>query len=158
LKLFSELASTSGLAERIHMDDEYQQSLLQEICTLLDGYPLGAQLIFGTARSIHGRVYAPEAATRSLEEVRDELRENLPEGMWSVLDIAYRRLPLVAQQLLPYLSAFKLPFSREQIVMLVAPEKPHMQRISGYLNAGSGSTLTQEAASQEREGNLVPAE
>lgn len=139
LKLFAELAASSGLAERIHMEDEYQQGLLKEISTLLDGYPLGAQLIFGTARSIHGRVYAPEAATRSLEEVRDELREALPEGIWAVLDIAYRRLPLVAQQLLPYLSAFKLPFSREQIIMLVAPETPHLARITGYLSNGNGA-------------------
>lgn len=131
LKLFAELASSSGLDERIHMEDEYQQGLLKEISTLLDGYPLGAQLIFGTARNIRGKVYAPEAATRSLEEVRDELRENVPEGIWSVLDIAYRRLPSVAQQLLPYLSAFKLPFSREQIVMLVAPETLHMSRTAG---------------------------
>jgi tetratricopeptide (TPR) repeat protein len=134
LKLFVELASSSGLGERIHLEDEYQQKLLKEISTLLDGYPLGAQLIFGTARNIHGKVYAPEAATRSLEEVRDELRENLPEGIWSVLDIAYRRLPALAQQLLPYLSAFKLPFSREQIVMLVAPETPHLSRISNALD------------------------
>lgn len=135
LQLFAELAASSGLAERLHLQDEYQQELLHEICTLLDGYPLGAQLIFGTARSIHGRVFAPEAATRSLEEVRDELREALPEGMWAVLDIAYRRLSPVAQQLLPYLSAFKLPFSREQIIMLVAPETPHLARITGYLGS-----------------------
>lgn len=141
LKLFADLASSSGLAERIHLADDYQQGLLQEICTLLDGYPLGAQLIFGTARSIHGRVYAPEAATRSLEEVRDELREALPEGIWAVLDIAYRRLSPVAQQLLPYLSAFKLPFSREQIIMLVAPETPHLARITGYLGSGAGTAL-----------------
>ncbi|HEX7737328.1 MAG TPA: tetratricopeptide repeat protein [Ktedonobacteraceae bacterium] len=158
LKLFGELAYSSGLAERLHLEDDYQQSLLQEICTLLDGYPLGAQLIFGTARSIHGRVYAPEAATRSLEEVRDELRETLPEGIWSVLDIAYRRLPLVAQQLLPYLSAFKLPFSREQIIMLVAPETPHMARITGYLNGKSSSTLTHEPAPQPKAGGNIPVE
>ena len=148
LKLFAELASSSGLTERIHLDDEYQQSLLREICTLLDGYPLGAQLIFGTARNIHGRVYAPEAATRSLEEVRDELRETLPEGIWSVLDIAYRRLPPVAQQLLPYLSAFKLPFSREQIIMLVAPETPHLARITGYLARGTGVAVESAQTSQ----------
>jgi tetratricopeptide (TPR) repeat protein len=145
LKLFAELAANSGLAERIHMEDAYQQSLLEEISTLLDGYPLGAQLIFGTARNIHGKVYAPEAATRSLEEVRDELRETLPEGIWSVLDIAYRRLPLVAQQLLPYLSAFKLPFSREQIIMLVAPETPHLARITGYLGQNGASAALQPA-------------
>jgi tetratricopeptide (TPR) repeat protein len=139
LKLFTELATSSGLADRIHLEDEYQQALLQEISTLLDGYPLGAQLIFGTARCIRGKVYVPEAATRSLEEVRDDLREKLPEGIWSVLDIAYRRLPRVAQQLLPYLSAFKLPFSREQIIMLVAPETPHQARITGYLVNGTGA-------------------
>jgi tetratricopeptide (TPR) repeat protein len=155
LKLFAELASSNGLAERIHLDDAYQQGLLKEICTLLDGYPLGAQLIFGTARSIHGRVYAPEAATRSLEEVRDELREALPEGIWAVLDIAYRRLPQVAQQLLPYLSAFKLPFSREQIIMLVAPETPHIARISGYLGNGAATAL-QEAPVNVQSG--VPVE
>ena len=123
LKLFAELASDSGIDERIHLADPNQQAILQEICILLDGYPLGAQLIFGTShRAIAGKVYRPEAATRSLEEVRDELRETPPEGMWAVLDIAYRRLSPSAQLLLPYLSAFKLPFSREQIVMLVAPE------------------------------------
>lgn len=160
LKLFAELASSSGLAERIHLEDDYQQALLREICTLLDGYPLGAQLIFGTARSIHGRVYVPEAATRSLEEVRDELRETLPEGIWSILDIAYRRLPLVAQQLLPYLSAFKLPFSREQIIMLVAPETPHIARITGYLGeAGGAHTAVQEAPGAQPVSPLgVPAE
>ncbi len=158
LKLFAELASNSGLAERIHLEDTYQQSLLEEISTLLDGYPLGAQLIFGTARSIHGKVYAPEAATRSLEEVRDELREALPEGIWSVLDIAYRRLPLVAQQLLPYLSAFKLPFSREQIIMLVAPETPHIARISGYLgHNGTGTALKQAPRSAERRSGRIAA-
>ncbi len=123
LKLFAELASDSGIDERIHLSDPNQQGILQEICTLLDGYPLGAQLIFGTSRrAIAGKLYRPEAATRSLEEVRDELRETLPEGMWAVLDIAYRRLSQSARLLLPYLAAFKLPFSREQIVMLVAPE------------------------------------
>ncbi len=140
LKLFAELAAHSGLDERIHMDDAYQQGLLQEISTLLDGYPLGAQLIFGTARNIHGKFYAPEAATRSLAEVRDELREHLPDGIWSVLDIAYRRLPALAQQLLPYLSAFKLPFSREQIIMLVAPETAHLARMTSHLES-SGAVV-----------------
>jgi len=125
LQLFAELASDSGIDQRIHLADPNQQAILQEISTLLDGYPLGAQLIFGTShRAIAGRVYRPEAATRSLEEVRDELRETLPEGIWAVLDIAYRRLSSSAQLLLPYLAAFKLPFSREQIVMLIAPEAP----------------------------------
>ena len=158
LKLFAELAASSGLAERIHLEDEYQQGLLKEISTLLDGYPLGAQLIFGTARSIHGRVYAPEAATRSLEEVRDELREALPEGIWSVLDIAYRRLPLVAQQLLPYLSAFKLPFSREQIIMLVAPETPHLARITGYLGSGTNGSAAALAQIPVNTRSSVPVE
>lgn len=121
LKLFAALASGSGLDERIHLFDPQQQAILQEIATLLDGYPLGAQLIFGAARMIHGRVVTPEAATRSLEEVRDELREALPEGMWEQLEIAYRRLSPAAQQLLPYLSAFKLPFSHQQIVTLFTP-------------------------------------
>ncbi len=133
LKLFAELAAGSGLDERIHLSEPHQQAILQEICTLLDGYPLGAQLIFGTARPIHGRVYAPEAATRSLEEVRDELRETLPEGMWALLDIAYRRLSPTAQLLLPYLAAFKLPFSHQQIVMLVAPETPASVRAFGRM-------------------------
>ncbi|MGH2494338.1 MAG: tetratricopeptide repeat protein [Ktedonobacteraceae bacterium] len=133
LKLFAELAAGSGLDERIHLSEPNQQAILQEICTLLDGYPLGAQLIFGTARPIHGKVYAPEAATRSLEEVRDELREALPEGMWALLDIAYRRLSPPAQLLLPYLAAFKLPFSHQQIVMLVAPESPASARAFGRM-------------------------
>ncbi|HZS79249.1 MAG TPA: tetratricopeptide repeat protein [Ktedonobacteraceae bacterium] len=133
LKLFAELAAGSGLDERIHLSEPRQQEILQEICTLLDGYPLGAQLIFGTARPIHGKIYAPEAATRSLEEVRDELRETLPEGMWALLDIAYRRLSPQARQLLPYLSAFKLPFSHQQIVMLIAPESLATARAAGRL-------------------------
>jgi tetratricopeptide (TPR) repeat protein len=160
LKLFAELASHSGLNERLHLGDDYQQGLLKEISTLLDGYPLGAQLIFGAARNIHGKFYAPEAATRSLEEVRDELRENVPEGIWSVLDIAYRRLPQEAQQLLPYLSAFKLPFSREQIIMLVAPETLHITRISGYLEKSGASVLRQgpiETLGVQR-GSGVPVE
>src|SRR5258708_15664189 len=125
LKLFAELASDSGIDERIHLSDPNQQGILQEICTLLDGYPLGAQLIFGTSRrAIAGKLYRPEAATRSLEEVRDELRETLPEGMWAVLDIAYRRLSLSPQLLLPYLAAFTLPFSREQFMILASPQAP----------------------------------
>jgi tetratricopeptide (TPR) repeat protein len=134
LKLFAELASESGIDERIHLANPNQQALLQEICMLLDGYPLGAQLIFGTSRrAIAGKLYRPEAATRSLEEVRDELRETLPEGIWAVLDIAYRRLSPSACLLLPYLAAFKLPFSREQIVMLVAPETPATVRAAERL-------------------------
>src|SRR3989440_6370307 len=52
LKLITELAAESGLDQRIHMDDPKQQQVLREICTLLEGYPLGAELIFGAARSI----------------------------------------------------------------------------------------------------------
>ncbi|GAC1615089.1 MAG: hypothetical protein NVS4B11_01480 [Ktedonobacteraceae bacterium] len=122
LKLFIDLASSNGLDQYIHLDDPKQQAILHEICTLLDGYPLGAELIFGAARSIDGKVFAPEAATRSLEEVRDELRNTPLAGIFAVLDVSYRRLSLVARLLLAYLSAFKLPFSREQIIMLVTPE------------------------------------
>lgn len=122
LKLFTELAEASGLAERIHLDDPEQQAILEEICRLLDGYPLGAELIFGRALSINGRVYVPEAATRSLEEVRDELRDSQLEGISAVLDVAYRLLSEPARLLLPYLAIFKLPFSHEQIVMLVEPK------------------------------------
>jgi tetratricopeptide (TPR) repeat protein len=122
LTLFTDLASASGLDQRIHLDDSRQQAILREICTLLDGYPLGAELIFGTARSIGGKVYTPEAASRSLEEVRDELRSTPLAGILAVLEVSYRRLSPPARLLLAYLAAFKLPFSREQIVMLVAPE------------------------------------
>jgi tetratricopeptide (TPR) repeat protein len=122
LHLFAELASASGLDQRIHLDESRQQEILREICTLLDGYPLGAELIFGTARSIDGKVYTPEAATRSLEEVRDELRDTPLAGILAALEVSYRRLTPPARLLLSYLAAFNLPFSREQIIMLVAPE------------------------------------
>nr|MBA2392961.1 tetratricopeptide repeat protein [Ktedonobacteraceae bacterium] len=122
LALFAELAAASGLDQRIRFYDSRQQSVLREICTLLDGYPLGAELIFGATRLIGGRVYTPEAATRSLEEVRDELRSIPLAGMLAVLEIAYRRISPLARLLLAYLSVFKLPFSREQILVLVAPE------------------------------------
>ncbi len=122
LRLFAELAAGSGLDQRIHMNDAYQQKVLREICTLLEGYPLGAELIFGAARSIDGKVFTPEAATRSLEEVRDELRDSQLAGISAVLDVAYRRLTSLACLLLSYLAAFRLPFSREQIIMLVTPE------------------------------------
>ncbi len=128
LKLFTELAETSGLADRIHLDDPEQQAILEEICTLLDGYPLGAELIFGRAQSINGKVYIPEAATRSLEEVRDELRESQLEGMAAVFDVAYKLLSEPARQLLPYLAVFTLPFSHEQIVMLVEPKSASTKR------------------------------
>jgi tetratricopeptide (TPR) repeat protein len=116
------LASTNGLDHRIHLDDPQQQTVLHEICTLLDGYPLGAELIFGAAQKIGGRVFTPEAATRSLEEIRDELRRTPLAGILAVLEVAYRHLTQPAQLLLAYLAAFKLPFSREQIMMLLAPE------------------------------------
>jgi tetratricopeptide (TPR) repeat protein len=121
LRLFSELAAQSGLDKRIHLDDPVQQEILREICTLLDGYPLGAELIFGAARSIGGKVFTPEAATRSLEEIRDELRETPLAGIWAALEVAYLRLSPAARLLLSYLSAFRLPFSTNQIIMLVAP-------------------------------------
>ncbi|OLB31932.1 MAG: hypothetical protein AUH05_19060 [Ktedonobacter sp. 13_2_20CM_53_11] len=130
LKLITELAAESGLDQRIHMDDPKQQQVLREICTLLEGYPLGAELIFGAARSIDGKVYTPEAATRSLEEVCDELRVSQLAGISAVLDVAYRRLTPLTRLLLSYLAAFRLPFSREQIIMLVARE-----------NQSSGLTL-----------------
>jgi len=122
LTLFAELAASSGLDQRIHLDDEKQQAILREICTLLDGYPLGAELIFGATHLIGGKVYTPEAATRSLEEVRDELRSTPLAGILAVLEIAYRRIHPHARLLLAYLSVFKLPFSHEQIAILVSPE------------------------------------
>ncbi|MDQ2906760.1 MAG: tetratricopeptide repeat protein [Chloroflexota bacterium] len=145
LKLFTELAAESGLDKRIHLDDPVQQETLREICTLLDGYPLGAELIFGTAHSIGGKVYTPEAATRSLEEVRDELRDTPLAGIWAVLEVAYLRLSPSARLLLSYLATFKLPFSSKQIVMLVAPES---------------QPSSEEPVSLEREHHLdiVPAE
>lgn len=123
LKLFTELAKENGLAERIHLEDPEQDAILQEICKLLDGYPLGAELIFGRARSIDGRIYPPEAATRPLEEVRDELENSPLEGVWAVLDVSYRLLNEPARLLLPYLAAFTLPFNTEQIMMLIEPRK-----------------------------------
>jgi tetratricopeptide (TPR) repeat protein len=122
LALFTDLAATSGLDQRIHLQDAKQQAILRDICTLLDGYPLGAELIFGTARSIGGHVYTPEAATRSLEEVRDELYSNPLAGILAVLDVSYSRLSEPARLLLSYLAAFRLPFSREQIALLVSPD------------------------------------
>ncbi len=120
--LFTELAATSGLDQRIQLDHMKQQTILREICTLLDGYPLGAELIFGTARIIDGQVYTPAAATRSLGEVRDELRKTPLPGILAVLDVSYRHLTPPARLLLSYLAAFKLPFTHEQIDMLVQPE------------------------------------
>jgi tetratricopeptide (TPR) repeat protein len=131
LKLFTELSQASGLAERIHLDDAEQQAILEEICRLLDGYPLGAELIFGRAQAINGKVFGPEAATRSLEEVRDELEESQLEGIAAVFDVAYHLLSESARKLLPYLAVFKLPFSHEQIVMLIEQKSASMRWISG---------------------------
>jgi tetratricopeptide (TPR) repeat protein len=122
LSLFNDLASSNGLDQQIHLDRSEQQSILHEICTLLDGYPLGAELIFGTARSIDGKVYTPEAATRSLEEIRDELQNTPLAGILAVLEISYQHISPLARLLLAYLATFKLPFSREQIMMLVTSE------------------------------------
>ncbi len=122
LRLFSELAAASGLDHRIQLGDVKQQTILREICTLLDGYPLGAELLFGTARIIDGQVYTPEAATRSLEEVRDDLRKTPLAGIWAALDVSYRHLAPLARLLLSYLAVFKLPFNRDQIAIVVAPE------------------------------------
>jgi hypothetical protein len=130
LTLFTVLAEESGLDHYIHLHDSTQQAILREICTLLDGYPLGAELVFGTARSVDGKMYIPEAATRSLEEIRDELRSTSLAGMQAVLEISYRRLTPLARQLLAYLSAFKLPFNREQIMMLVN-SMPNVSRLEG---------------------------
>jgi tetratricopeptide (TPR) repeat protein len=161
LKLFTELADTSGLTERIHLDDPEQQAILEEICTLLDGYPLGAELIFGRARSIDGRVYAPEAATRSLEEVRDELRESQLEGIAAVFDVAYRLLSETARLLLPYLAVFTLPFSHEQIVLLVEPKTSSTART---IVGSENEHALRGISSEEREellraaGSILPAE
>lgn len=119
LSLFTVLAEESGLDQHIHLHNPTRQAILHEICTLLDGYPLGAELVFGAARSIDGKVYAPEASTRSLEEIRDELRSTSLAGMQAVLEISYYHLTPLARLLLAYLSAFKLPFNREQIMMLI---------------------------------------
>ncbi len=118
--LSSVLAYGSGLGQRIHLEDHTQQEILRDICTLLDGYPLGAELIFGTTRSIGGKFYTPEAATRSLEEVRNELREMPLAGVLAVLAISYRRLSSSARLLLAYLAVFDIPFSREKILLLVS--------------------------------------
>jgi tetratricopeptide (TPR) repeat protein len=137
LALFTDLAATSGLDQRIHLQDAKQQSILHDICTLLDGYPLGAELIFGTARSIGGHVYTPEAATRSLEEVRDELYSNPLAGILAVLEVSYSHLSEPARLLLSYLAAFRLPFNREQIALLVSPDT-----LCAAQKVETGSTLT----------------
>lgn len=160
LRLFTDLASASGLDQRIHLEDPQQQTILREICTLLDGYPLGAELIFGTARVIEGKVYTPEAATRSLAEVRDELRETQLAGISAVLDVAYRRLSPLARLLLSYLAAFKLPFSREQIVMLVTSEK--MVSTHEYVRLeqphGEADSLDDKLADSKHIEETIPAE
>ncbi|GCE03247.1 hypothetical protein KDAU_05760 [Dictyobacter aurantiacus] len=122
LMLFTDLAAASGLDQRIQLNEPRQQFILKEICALLDGYPLGAELIFGTARTIGGHIYTPEAATRSLEEIRDELYGNPLAGIMSVLEVSYQRLSASARLLLSYLAAFRIPFNREQIAMLVSPD------------------------------------
>ncbi|WP_376793806.1 tetratricopeptide repeat protein [Thermogemmatispora sp.] len=156
LRLFSELAAQSGLDKRIHLDEPVQQEILREICTLLDGYPLGAELIFGAARSIGGRVFTPEAATRSLEEIRDELRETPLAGIWAALEVAYLRLSPPARLLLSYLSAFRLPFSTHQIVMLVAPRASERSLLnSSPLDGTAAGPALQdrERASAEAQGS-----
>ncbi len=149
MKLFTELASATGLDQRIHLDDVQQQALLRELCDLLDGYPLGAVLIFGTARLIEGKLYTPEAATRSLAEVRDELIETPLAGISAVLDVSYRRLSLYARLLLSYLATFKLPFSSEQIKLIVAPEK---------LSSAQTSVRLHGEHSPDSAGDVIPAD
>ncbi len=168
LKLFTYLAAESGLDQHIHLDDKRQQDILGDICTLLDGYPLGAELIFGTARSIGGRLYTPEAASRSLEEVRDELRDTQLAGITAVLDVAYRRLTPLARLLLSYLAAFRLPFSREQIVMLVAPTASNVSAASAAsvstahegenVESAPSGTDVQRQASARQASTVAPTE
>ena len=161
LRLFTELAETSGLAERIQLDDPEQQAILEEICTLLDGYPLGAELIFGRTQSINGKVFAPEAATRSLEEVRDELVKSQLEGMAAVFEVSYKLLSEPARQLLPYLAVFTLPFSHEQIAMLVEPKSAATTRTIERLES---ERALEGISSEEKEdvlraaGSIFPTE
>jgi hypothetical protein len=136
LNLFSVLAYECGFDQRIHLEDDTQKEILRDICTLLDGYPLGAELIFGTARPIGGKLYTPEAATRSLEEVRDELREMPLAGILATLESSYRLLSSSARLLLSYLSVFNVPFSREQILLLVSSDalegNEHVVRLRAF--------------------------
>ena len=161
LKLFTELAETSNLAEHIQLDDPEQQAILEEICTLLDGYPLGAELIFGRAQSINGKVFVPEAATRSLEEVRDELVESQLEGMAAVFEVSYKLLSEPARELLPYLAVFTLPFSHEQIAMLVEPKSASTTRTIERLES---ERALKSISSEEKEdvlrvaGSIFPTE
>jgi hypothetical protein len=122
LNLSSVLAYQSGLDQRVHLEDHNQQEILRDICTLLDGYPLGAELIFGTARSIGGKLYTPEAATRSLGEVRDELREMPLAGVLAALKISYSHLSSSARLLLSYLAVFTIPFTRDHILLLISSD------------------------------------
>jgi tetratricopeptide (TPR) repeat protein len=161
LNLFTELAETSGLAGSIHLYEPEQQAILEEICALLDGYPLGAELIFGRTLSIDGHVYAPEASTRSLEEVRDELRESQLEGIAAVFDVAYRLLSESARLLLPYLAVFKLPFSHEQIVMLVEPKLSALSRSAVHLESERflrGIRSEEEQELFRSAGSILPTE
>lgn len=155
LKLVKELARANGLHDRIHLDDGKQQAILQDICTQLDGYPLGAELIFGMARTIGGKVFTPEAATRSLEEVCSELRETPLPGVWAALEVGYQRLTPSARLLLSYLSAFKLPFSSQQIAMLVDPKTPATQRATVRLEREH--LLDDERVGSGLQGLLRPA-
>jgi hypothetical protein len=122
LHLSSVLAYQGGLDQRIHLEDHNQQEVLQDICTLLDGYPLGTELIFGMARSIGGKLYTPEAATRSLEEVRDELHEMPLAGVLATLEISYSHLSSSARLLLSYLAVFTNPFTRDSILLLISSD------------------------------------
>ena len=158
LHLFTELAKENNLAERIHLEDPEQGAILQEICDLLDGYPLGAELIFGRARSIDGRVYPPQAATRPLEEVRDELLESPLDGVWAVLDVAYHLLTKPAQLLLSYLSAFKLPFSKEQILLLIEPRKTDALRAIERMDSEHYLQKWSPIAIEEEAGLAIPLE
>lgn len=159
LKLFADLAEASGLDQRIHLDNEEQQTVLREICTLLDGYPLGAELIFGAARSIGGKLFAPEAATRSLQEIRDELRSTPLAGILAVLEVAYNRLTPPTRLLLSYLAAFKLPFSHEQIMLLVAPETLATANDTVYLLRDHDQQIAHiDAGTTRAPEEVVPAE
>jgi len=147
LDSFSSLAYESGLGQRIHLEDPVQQAILRDICALLDGYPLGAELIFGTARSIGGKLYTPEAATRSLEEVREELCEMPLAGMLATFYLSYSQLSASARLLLAYLAAFNRPFSREQILLLVSSDRGEDNKRIVHLKAfpnGSRGEVVEE--------------
>ena len=122
--------------------------MLQELCTLLDGYPLGAELIFGTAHSIGGYLYTPEAATRSLEEIRDDLRSTPLAGIHAVLSVAYYRLTPPARLLLSCLAAFRLPFDHEQINMLLTSETFSLAYEAGHGTQPLDNNMTPTAYMQ----------